>query len=205
MFMLLWSERLICGNGICMLYGTCMLWCKSLVLLCSQSFEMKPNASKTIVQAQTKIIGHLVTGIWALMCVLPVIYVRGDWKYKFSTGMDVKSYSDIQCVVLVFSRLSGLHKRSRETRDVRLGDKSFKFVPPSWQVMSVYITSLRWLLSCLPWWGGIVEKEKKKSMSSSSPSHTNTYTSFSYVQRSNIRLLQLCCKIYFCIVCACLK
>lgn len=36
------------------------------------------------------------------MCVLPVIYVQGDWKYKFSTGMDVKSYSDIQCVVLVF-------------------------------------------------------------------------------------------------------
>lgn len=36
------------------------------------------------------------------MCVQPLIYVQGDWKCKFSARMDVKSYSDIQYVVLVF-------------------------------------------------------------------------------------------------------
>uniref|UniRef100_A0A224YHU7 Uncharacterized protein n=1 Tax=Rhipicephalus zambeziensis TaxID=60191 RepID=A0A224YHU7_9ACAR len=86
-----------------------------------------------------------------------------------------------------------------------LGTKSFRYVSPS--LTNKRVCTLFLLVDyCHAFLdGGIVEKEKKKCMSSSSPSHTNTYTSFSYVQRSNIKLLQLCCKICFCIVCACFE
>lgn len=119
-------------------------------------------------------------------------------------SVDVKSYS--RCVVLVFSPLvRASQTESRGLKCAASGQKAFQYVSPS--LTSKRVCTLLLLVDyCHAFLkGGIVEKEKKKYMSSSSPSHTNTYTFFSYVQRSNIKLLQLCCKIYFCIVCACLK
>lgn len=172
-------------------------------MLCSQSFEVEPNASKTILSAQANFIEHPVTGIWALSACGLLFMSKGTGDVSL-LSMDVMSYS--RCVVLVFSPVVWASQtESRGSKRAASGQKGFRYVSPF--LTSKRVCTLLLLVDyCHAFLdGGIVEKEKKKCMSSSSPSHTNAYTSFSYVQRSNIKLLQLCCKICFCIVCACLK
>lgn len=156
--MFLWSETHLWKWNL-FVNGTFMLWWKRLTVLCSQSLEVKPNASKTILSAQTKVIEHPLTGIWALMCVWPLIYVWEDWNWKF-TSRGCKSYS--RCVVLVFSPLvRASQTESRGLKCAASGQKAFQYVSPS--LTSKRVCTLLLLVDyCHAFLeGGIVEKEKK--------------------------------------------